>query len=291
MINNYKMKNFIFILVFLSWRIFCQVSVNAISHINCHGTFSTANFTINTGSAPYSFTVQTPGCGQTYTAGNLTANPSFTLNCPGVYTFTVRDSTSMFLGAVTHTVILDTIINIGIWSDVGVDTVCPHSVITLFADSTAVNSFTQSNFFWFPLGANSPLVLADMLVTSTFSVNSLFTTASSRTCIAIGSLTIYVVSGSGPTACSSSDGLNELSLLEQIKLYPNPTKDKITLETGSSGLEQLNLKILDLNGQVLIEEVISVQNPAVDINSLSKGLYFFKIQNSNSYKVFKILKE
>ncbi len=78
----------------------------------------------------------------------------------------------------------------------------------------------------------------------------------------------------------------ELSELELIGLYPNPTNDKLNVHFASVTDDQHYLTIYDLSGKVLMTNKISANAmnstiSIVDVSNLSSGTYLLEIKNAN----------
>ncbi len=78
-------------------------------------------------------------------------------------------------------------------------------------------------------------------------------------------------------------GFNENSLKNNIKVYPNPTTEKITVE----GVSELKLKVTDLVGKTIIAETIE---NAVNVSAINPGIYFLNIKSGNEQSVVKFIK-
>jgi uncharacterized delta-60 repeat protein len=84
------------------------------------------------------------------------------------------------------------------------------------------------------------------------------------------------------------NGINEESETE-IKVYPNPTNDKLTL-TMSSDVLGKKYAIIDFSGRVIMQgDIISAKQP-ISMEHISNGSYFLKI-NDPSAKTIKIIKQ
>jgi polyhydroxybutyrate depolymerase len=79
-------------------------------------------------------------------------------------------------------------------------------------------------------------------------------------------------------------GFNENSLKNNIKVYPNPATEKITVE----GVSELKLKVTDLVGKTIIAE--STVN-SINVSTLTPGIYFLSIKSGNEQSVVKFVKE
>ncbi|WP_042249855.1 PKD domain-containing protein, partial [Jejuia pallidilutea] len=89
----------------------------------------------------------------------------------------------------------------------------------------------------------------------------------------------------------TSLGVDEVSVYNFVKLYPNPVKDNLTLTTEFP----LLIQICNINGMVLNTLKFESGVTNIDLKMLNNGLYFFKIKeisNTGSQRqgVFKILK-
>ncbi|WP_395048342.1 T9SS type A sorting domain-containing protein [Flavobacterium sp.] len=83
-----------------------------------------------------------------------------------------------------------------------------------------------------------------------------------------------------------------LGLIEQtlkgFKLYPNPTKGIISMESEKALNE---VKIFNLAGQELVNVKPNKLNTSIDLSSLSSGFYFLKVSTDEDSGTYKILKE
>jgi hypothetical protein len=73
----------------------------------------------------------------------------------------------------------------------------------------------------------------------------------------------------------------------QVKVYPNPVNDILTIETSE---EQGELKITDVLGSEIKNEKIN-KNLQIDVSGLSKGVYFITIVSGNKICTDKFVKE
>ncbi|MBS3737462.1 T9SS type A sorting domain-containing protein [Mesohalobacter halotolerans] len=75
----------------------------------------------------------------------------------------------------------------------------------------------------------------------------------------------------------------DFSLLENLKIFPNPARDKFNLEFGINNFESLNVNIYNLIGQK-VKQFNKVQNNDMtfDISNLDAGLYLLKIYKGNN---------
>jgi photosystem II stability/assembly factor-like uncharacterized protein len=103
----------------------------------------------------------------------------------------------------------------------------------------------------------------------------------------------YVVGDSGTILKTTNGGgypvgvNNQPSTSNSLKIYPNPSSDKIILESSAGG----DLSILNLNGKELLKQTITKPATQIDISSLPFGVYYIRFRNENTVQVEKIIKQ
>lgn len=86
-----------------------------------------------------------------------------------------------------------------------------------------------------------------------------------------GSGTIYRIHGS--VTASIED------VVTSIKMFPNPTKDFISLESSSSALIA-EVILYDISGKEILRKSLDVTTAQVDVSNISNGLYIMAVKNS-----------
>ena len=77
-----------------------------------------------------------------------------------------------------------------------------------------------------------------------------------------------------------------------IQAYPNPTVDNLTLNVGNNELSNLNFQLIDLNGRLIENRIISNAIETIGMENLAAAVYFLKVTRSNKeIKTFKIIKK
>jgi hypothetical protein len=87
-----------------------------------------------------------------------------------------------------------------------------------------------------------------------------------------------------------SVGIKENSEGIGFNIYPNPANDMITFETSSSQQDKV-ISLLNVLGQIVMQQPMTQQRSEIDVRRLSKGLYFLKLTTKNGSVVRKFVKE
>ena len=61
----------------------------------------------------------------------------------------------------------------------------------------------------------------------------------------------------------------------KMKLYPNPSKEKITIEYNGNGIQKF--LILTMQGKIIRSGIIDNKSQQIDISDLEPSLYFLQI--------------
>jgi hypothetical protein len=67
---------------------------------------------------------------------------------------------------------------------------------------------------------------------------------------------------------------------EQIKVYPNPAKQLLTVDILTKNNLEYTLQVFTMEGKLLLSKMITGSQNRVDISILSKGSYLLEIKNS-----------
>ena len=72
-----------------------------------------------------------------------------------------------------------------------------------------------------------------------------------------------------------------------VKLFPNPAKDKINLQ---SSYKNLSYKIFDIKG-ILVQSNDTLLDAVIPLSSLQQGVYTLMLYSNENSKVFKLIKK
>jgi surface protein len=74
-----------------------------------------------------------------------------------------------------------------------------------------------------------------------------------------------------------------------LKVYPNPVKNWLNINFGSSN--QQVITITDVNGKIILNQKNASNLLALDVSTLSNGLYFLNISSEGKNQVKKFIKQ
>jgi hypothetical protein len=80
--------------------------------------------------------------------------------------------------------------------------------------------------------------------------------------------------------------------MENIKIYPNPATNKLTLDLKQiKDLHNTVISIYDIQGQLILQQAINEKQTELNISNFAKGLYIVKLNNDRLRLVSKFVKE
>ena len=78
--------------------------------------------------------------------------------------------------------------------------------------------------------------------------------------------------------------INEIGL-NNLLIYPNPSKDIFNLELSTNNISNINIRITNLVGEIIfmdeLNEYLGSYKQIIDLQSHSKGIYLFKLDTDN----------
>jgi hypothetical protein len=84
---------------------------------------------------------------------------------------------------------------------------------------------------------------------------------------------------------------NESADLSSFLVYPNPAKDIVHISLKN--LKDINgeIRVYDLQGKLVLDNLLIEHKMTLDVSNLSKGLYFLKFENGNNIVTKKLIIE
>ncbi len=83
-------------------------------------------------------------------------------------------------------------------------------------------------------------------------------------------------------------GIESTSSPEILHIYPNPTKNVVTVQTNQTG--RYSIEITSLNGQIIHSFVSNQDSQQINLSSYPKGVYFITVRSNKSTITEKIIK-
>ncbi|HEX9979853.1 MAG TPA: T9SS type A sorting domain-containing protein [Flavobacterium sp.] len=108
------------------------------------------------------------------------------------------------------------------------------------------------------------------------------------------SKTLYITAPNNLQAVYSNQLLSkhENSAFKNLKVYPVPARDFLNIETADNEMPLTQIGIVNALGQVVLKLDASASGlNKIDLQSLSKGIYYLKLQSGPTGNVVKIAKE
>jgi hypothetical protein len=94
-----------------------------------------------------------------------------------------------------------------------------------------------------------------------------------------------------PYEISILSGVEEEQISLDIKAFPNPTIDYLTLTIDNIELSNLSYRLFDIGGKLLETKKITSTTETIQMENLPGATYFLNVMNNNKeIKTFKIVK-
>ncbi len=102
---------------------------------------------------------------------------------------------------------------------------------------------------------------------------------------------LYYDGGDSSNCDLITDINNKYYINTSLSLYPNPSKNKITLQISNDDIRNIEAEIYDVHGKMFVSKKINSQTTDIDISSIAKGVYILKVYCGNDVAVKKLIKE
>ena len=88
--------------------------------------------------------------------------------------------------------------------------------------------------------------------------------------------------------------VNEIGL-NNLMIYPNPSKDIFNLELSTNNINNISVKIINIVGEIIFEDNLTrysgTYKQTVDLTSYSIGVYLFKLDTDNGTIIKKLIRQ
>jgi hypothetical protein len=82
---------------------------------------------------------------------------------------------------------------------------------------------------------------------------------------------------------SNPVGVNELSMNDEFRVYPNPVADKLTIESRQSLTTESYITFFNLQGEEILKKKMASTTSVIDVSSLTNGIYIYEISDLNTF--------
>lgn len=107
-------------------------------------------------------------------------------------------------------------------------------------------------------------------------------------CIKFNGTTLY---GDSSISCDLALGISELKSNFDLKVFPNPTTNRITIETKENTMTPYNIELKTIYGNTIINKQTFLNTEILNLENLPTGIYLLAIKSSNKLKVERIIKQ
>lgn len=106
-------------------------------------------------------------------------------------------------------------------------------------------------------------------------------------------LYVALAQGGNLIALPDATGINDFKRTTRLTGYPNPVEDLFTLQTGSDFTGDLNVKVYDMKGAIVLERNLVNQGgsrAAINVSALHKGAYIVKTTGQGKTGIAQMIK-
>jgi hypothetical protein len=226
---------------------------------------ATLSNTISCSTASAAATVTNGSGGYTYQwLPSLFTTSLVTALAPGNHTLIITDTINhcSFTKTLQVTTLATPVLTVS-----GNFTICPGQSASLTV--AGADTYTWST------GLNTSTIVLTSTVATNFSVSGTYTGSG---------CSVTRVFAVIPSKCL---GIQLSENTPGLKLYPNPTSGILQIESGKSVL----ITLADGLGRIALSGRIKAGKTALDITHLANGIYFMKVEDGSSSKIFKVQKQ
>lgn len=231
-----------------------------VTNVLCNGgSTGAASVTPSGGISPYTY------------LWNTTATISvITGQVAGVKTVTITDANSC---TVTNTLAITQPAPFIISATTNNTLLCVGQTATLTA-SVGATSYT-----W-----NTAATSAVITITPTTNTSYTVTGTNASGCTNTAIITQSV------STCTGIDNVSSNSSNASFIVFPNPTNGIVNIELEMINGNATHIQLINVLGEVLMNETINVQQVTFNISHLSNGVYFLKVSNNGTSKTSRLIK-
>lgn len=91
-----------------------------------------------------------------------------------------------------------------------------------------------------------------------------------------------------PITGSTTLSTKDLNSNNSVSVYPNPVQNELFI--SSNNVDKTTVKVIDLNGNVVIQKILSTSVNSVDTSILTKGMYLIQVSSNEGTTTKKVIK-
>ncbi|MDP3147259.1 MAG: T9SS type A sorting domain-containing protein [Bacteroidota bacterium] len=219
-------------------------------------------------------------------SGAICAGNSFTMNPSGASTYTFSNGNAIVTPTANSSYsVTGTDANGCVSSNPAVSsvTVNPSPTVTavsstsiLCVGQTASLTASGATTYTWNTTSNNTVIAISPTVTTTYTV-----TGEANSCTNTFTISQTV------SACTGID--NKVTSSLGVLVYPNPNSGLFSIELNNGSIK--NIEVMDVTGRIVLAKTSSNEKIDFNINTLSNGIYYVKIQSNNSVEVVKVVKQ
>lgn len=91
---------------------------------------------------------------------------------------------------------------------------------------------------------------------------------------------------------SSASMISEEGMIfKDLKVYPNPSQDRVTIDLPTELDNDVNITVLDYQGKQMLSQLINSENNTLNVSNLQAGVYLIEITHEDSRIVKRFVKK
>ncbi|MES1216059.1 MAG: MopE-related protein [Bacteroidota bacterium] len=111
-----------------------------------------------------------------------------------------------------------------------------------------------------------------------------------RVTISDGAAARSMSDGANPVAEDRQLTLSPLDKTFKVKTYPNPSDNSFHLQVTSTAKEEVQIRIMDIQGR-MVKKIVTSPNTSITFGSeLKNGIYFAEVRQGDNYTIQKLVK-
>lgn len=189
----------------------------------------------------------------------------------------------------TGTAIAKERLNIYLQQPIPTLTITSSNNIICAGQSAVLTSATNGNHTLFLngayLGTGSTTVIITPTTTTTYSIGAWGGTSS------VDGNCPFITDAVFTQSVSVCTGINEAANNNLLSINPNPANNFVTISLMAEPTETTTVYIINALGEIVLTEKVTSSNTTLNIDNLTSGIYFVKVESKNGSATKKFIKQ